>query len=597
MLGLFKSKKVELCVTLLDCKAVSFTEARGKLIKVGASPSCQIHIDGEIPVLFDIKQDKDTSVLITAIAAKDVLINSVPLTGTVKVDSICTFQYQDNIYYLIFSQDALEKARNANFSNWLIFQAQTGRIEDEVSFDRIKLSIQNKAITGDGIAICPKGMEQGFFFNNVFAKEGAGGLTAAESFSNSMSPVYSQSLVSPVQSDTVDSVTCPLCWLKFDIGDAMNIATHESLRNDPVLGHSEMLRFLPTEFTMDGIAIDPSGMPSPDIACPHCRKKLPGGFFDLESRIFSIVGAPSAGKSYYLSVLIKQLQNSLYKNFGIALKDLDPTGNILLTQMRNRLFSAEKPEDAILAKTALEGSMYERYPRFGKMVALPKPMTYSLSPQGVSGDETSVIFYDNAGEHFEPGLDLEESPGAMHVASSAAIFFLFDPASNRGFKKLLPNHPDPQLTITGRLDQQDTILSEMDIRIKRILSLSASAKIDTPLAIIIGKYDIWKDLLDYKIQDPVVGGKLDLDVIEKNSQALKNFLMGIEPAIVASALSISTNVRFFALSALGHSPIKIEEGPYAGKVAPVPHLLNPLFTEIPTLWALSQTTNLIPTVQ
>lgn len=102
-----------------------------------------------------------------------------------------------------------------------------------------------------------------------------------------------------------------------------------------------------------------------------------------------------------MSVLIKELQGSLYRNFGITLKDLDPSGNMLLTQMKNRLFSAKRPEDAILAKTALEGAMYERYPRFGKMVALPKPMTYSLSADGMA--ETSIIFYDNAGEHFEPG--------------------------------------------------------------------------------------------------------------------------------------------------------------------------------------------------
>ena len=35
----------------------------------------------------------------------------------------------------------------------------------------------------------------------------------------------------------------------------------------------------------------------------------------------------------------------------------------------------------------------------------------------------SLIFYDNAGEHFEPGIANEESPGTLHVASSSGIFF------------------------------------------------------------------------------------------------------------------------------------------------------------------------------
>ncbi|MFR6032928.1 MAG: hypothetical protein ACLUKN_06930 [Bacilli bacterium] len=43
-------------------------------------------------------------------------------------------------------------------------------------------------------------------------------------------------LTVPILPESSVAVTCPLCWLKFDIGDAMSIAVHESLRGDPVLG-------------------------------------------------------------------------------------------------------------------------------------------------------------------------------------------------------------------------------------------------------------------------------------------------------------------------------------------------------------------------
>ena len=294
-------------------------------------------------------------------------------------------------------------------------------------------------------------------------------------------------------------------------------------------------------------------------------------------------------------MLIRELQNSLFKNFKITLKDLDPSGNMLLTQMKNRLFSAKNPEDAILAKTALEGAMYERYPRFGKIVALPKPMTYSLSRGGEV--KNSIIFYDNAGEHFEPGLDIEESPGAMHVASSAAIFFLFDPPSNRNFKLALEGYPDPQLTIDGRIDQQDTILSEMEVRIKRILSIESSRRIETPLAVIIGKCDMWLQLLKKPLLNTIEGGKLNLSAVDANSQTLREFLLEIDPSIVSNAESISTNVKYFALSALGHSPMVIQEGANIGKIAPIPEKLNPINVEIPSIWALSQTSDLIPTMR
>lgn len=510
-----------------------------------------------------------------------VRVNSVSFTSPVELGEIATFGVGENLFYIASSARRVADFAKIDVSKWLLFYAETGMIEDEMPFERLKDGVLSRGLSGEGMAVCPSNFDVGFMFGSVFA-DGAdasgmgGGVRAA-----------------PALAESVVAATCPLCWLKFDVGDALSIAAHESLRGDPVLGEDEMLRFLPTSFNEDGVALDPMGTPSPDVACPHCRKKLPPNYFDYEQKIFSIVGAPSSGKSYYLSVLVGELQASLFRNFAVVMKDLDPTGNMLLTQMKNRLYSAKRPEDAILAKTALEGAMYERYPRFGKMVSLPKPMTYALSKDG--GRKTSLVFYDNAGEHFEPGLDLEQSPGALHVASGAAIFFLFDPAASREFKARLGDHPDPQLAISGRLDQQDTILAEMDVRIKRIRALGSDRKIDTPLAVLVGKYDIWRHLLDAQLPQAVCDGMLDLEAIGKASGILRGFLMSVVPNIVAQVESISSNVRYFAVSALGHSPQMIESGFCAGKIAPVPGKLNPINVEIPALWAISQTTNLIPT--
>lgn len=141
-----------------------------------------------------------------------------------------------------------------------MFYAENGRIEDEVPFGRIRPSVLNRGLDGTGIAICPKGFETGFMFSSVFKTGGAG-----------------ENVSVPLLPESAQAVTCPLCWLKFDVGDAMSIAVHESLRGDPVLGPDEMLRFLPTSFNEDGVPLDPAGMPAPDIACPHCRRRLPPG--------------------------------------------------------------------------------------------------------------------------------------------------------------------------------------------------------------------------------------------------------------------------------------------------------------------------------
>lgn len=562
-------------LALVDCADASYSVASKFPTLIGGQEDCSLKIDGA-DFKFEVSAEKSGGLTAKLLERGTLLVNGIEPTDSFDVDAVCTLQFGERLFYLISDKDAFERAKRMDVSKWLVFYAENGRIEDEVPFGRIKSSVLNRGLDGTGIAICPKGFETGFMFSSVFKTGNA-----------------SETLSVPLLPESAQAVTCPLCWLKFDVGDAMSIAVHESLRGDPILGSDEMLRFLPTSFNEDGVPLDPAGMPAPDVACPHCRRRLPPGYLELDNRIFSIVGAPSAGKSYYLSVLIKELQGSLYRNFGITLKDLDPSGNVLLTQMKNRLFSAKRPEDAILAKTALEGAMYERYPRFGKMVALPKPFTYSLSEDGKP--ETSIIFYDNAGEHFEPGLDIEESPGAMHVASSSAIFFLFDPVSNRNFKRLIGQHPDPQLNIGGRIDQQDTILSEMEVRIKRILSVEPSKRIDTPIAIILGKCDIWRNILKENLENPIKDGYLDLSIVDSNSEKLRRFMLSIDPSIPSGAQTISSNVRFFALSALGHSPEMLTLGECAGKIAPIPEKLNPIDVDIPTIWALSQTTNLIPT--
>lgn len=562
-------------LALVDCADASYSFASKFPALIGGQEDCSLKIDGA-DFKLEVSAEKSGGLTAKLLERGTLLVNGIEPTDSFDVDAVCTLQFGERLFYLISDKDAFERAKRMDVSKWLVFYAENGRIEDEVPFGRIKSSVLNRGLDGTGIAICPKGFETGFMFSSVFKTGNA-----------------SETLSVPLLPESAQAVTCPLCWLKFDVGDAMSIAVHESLRGDPILGSDEMLRFLPTSFNEDGVPLDPAGMPAPDVACPHCRRRLPPGYLELDNRIFSIVGAPSAGKSYYLSVLIKELQGSLYRNFGITLKDLDPSGNVLLTQMKNRLFSAKRPEDAILAKTALEGAMYERYPRFGKMVALPKPFTYSLSEDGKP--ETSIIFYDNAGEHFEPGLDIEESPGAMHVASSSAIFFLFDPVSNRNFKRLIGQHPDPQLNIGGRIDQQDTILSEMEVRIKRILSVEPSKRIDTPIAIILGKCDIWRNILKENLENPIKDGYLDLSIVDSNSEKLRRFMLSIDPSIPSGAQTISSNVRFFALSALGHSPEMLTLGECAGKIAPIPEKLNPIDVDIPTIWALSQTTNLIPT--
>jgi hypothetical protein len=162
--------------------------------------------------------------------------------------------------------------------------------------------------------------------------------------------------------------------------------------------------------------------------------------------------------------------------------------------------------------------------------------------------------------------------------------FLFDPFNNPEFRRRISDRTDPQLE-KPVIDQQSIILSEMKVRIAKLLKLSVTEKIETPLAILVGKSDAWIHLLGAEtLRDPVNAGHLDLEAVRHNSNLVRALMKGICPSIVANAESISHNVLFFPVSAFGHAPVKLGPGDYA----PDPALLKPFMVEIPALWILSQ---------
>lgn len=389
---------------------------------------------------------------------------------------------------------------------------------------------------------------------------------------------------------------CPVCWLRFDAGDVMSIASHPDLMGDPILGRDVMLRFQATRFNARGQALDDKGMPCMHLACPHCRHKLPPRFLEMESLIFSIIGAPSSGKSYYLASFIHEMAYNTAPEFNLAWRDADPAGNSMLNDVSNRLFAAASPQQAYLSKTDLEGALYEEFYRHGRMVKLPKPFVYNLSKVKSKQPPLSLVFYDNAGEHFEPGRNNEDSPGAMHVAVASGIFFLFDPTTCPTFRKLITHIEDPQLNTGGmQLDQQSVIMAETESRIASILNISPGEQISTPFAVLIGKCDLWEDYLSTpegggKPLLPVVNdGKLIRENVEANSMRLRKILMKLAPAICTTAESISDNVCYFAVSQLGSSPVTFEdEITGVTRVGPDPARIAPRYMCDATLWMLSQ---------
>ena len=384
---------------------------------------------------------------------------------------------------------------------------------------------------------------------------------------------------------------CPQCWMTFRPGEVMAIACHEDLRGDPILGPAAMRRFLPRTFDEQGFPTDEMGCSCRDLACPHCRHQLPLELFRLPFHILSLVGIQRSGKSYYLAILARILSQILARDFAIRWEDLDPTGNIPLNDLRNRLFAAPDAESAALEKTSLGGVMYTEVHRAGRVVAMPRPFTYRVTQPG--GQQAAFVFYDNAGEHFMPGISVEESPGALHVTEASAILFLFDPLVSTEFRRHLKPGSDPQLELHDVPDIQDVVLDEMRVRFARARGHAARDDLSIPFGVIVGKCDAWIHLLGGReVLRPVVRqGKLDREALAHNSALTRQVLQEHCPEITARLDALSSQTMYFPVSSFGHTPIRTSRG-----VAPDPRQLQPWLAEAPVLWALDQLTpGLIPT--
>ena len=377
-------------------------------------------------------------------------------------------------------------------------------------------------------------------------------------------------------------VICPHCWHRFSSEQILYISTHPSLMGDPVLGANAMKRFSPTKFNALGQALDDMSMAATDAACPHCRLKIPLTVIDEKNLYFSLVGAPSSGKSYFLATLLNVLRRTLPNDFACTLLDVDPELNRVLDSYEETIFhTPRRHEVAVLPKTQQTGDDFVNVVELDNIpVHLPKPFVYELKHlAGNDKEDCNVIFYDNAGEQFEPGADNMINPGTRHMACSDGIIFVFDPINDAMMRDIC-NQDDPQLKTDEHVYEQTKLLSEMIARIRRHRNLSNDAKCAIPLVIAVGKYDAWQQAFPRHLASlPTMDrqpGKLAADwcrnTILDVSFELRELLMKYAPSLISTAEGFFETVYLIPFSSFGcpaSTAVSGQLGVVPGKVKPV----------------------------
>ena len=393
-------------------------------------------------------------------------------------------------------------------------------------------------------------------------------------------------------------IICPHCWEKFPIENILYIAQHlELLGDDVVPGEFEHIRFLPTRFTPEGHAVDARGMTCPDMACPNCHLHIPQTVIDLSALFFSIIGAPASGKSYFLTSMVWALRNRLSSIFNFSFTDADPLVNAVINEYEQQLFLNPHPDEiTVVKKTQLTGDLYREIRLNGMNISLPMPFIFKLQPTGNAVEHhkstRNLILYDNAGEHFQPGREEINQPATRHLVHSNGLIFLFDPSIDAKMRLKCTNE-DPQIEILAdKITNQETLLSEMIKRIRLYSGMKTTDRYNYPLIIAVSKYDLWKDIFPYDLENLTAWSckngefeyKLDINTLLDVSFQMRRILNDILPSFVRTAESFASQVFFFPTSSFGSSSELDEK---SGLLGIRPEKINPIWIDVPILLLLA----------
>lgn len=389
---------------------------------------------------------------------------------------------------------------------------------------------------------------------------------------------------------------CPHCWKSFDHDYILYISVHPSLFGDPILGEYVPKRFVPTVFNQMGQPLDECGLPATEMACPRCHLRIPPGLLDTASLYFSVAGATSSGKSYFLTCLIHQLRKTLPEYFSAAFFDADPRLNETLNSYEKQLFMSLKPNEiTALPATQIAGEGISDRIRLNNIeIELPKPFVFEFRRKD-DVDDLNMIFYDNSGEMFIPGRDEWVNQATFHLSHSNGIMFLFDPTNDAVMRLAMCDERDPQVSKNPRVVDQTILLNEMISRIRRHANMTSAESCNIPLVIVVGKYDTWMkkfpcDIASepYITKEQIADGEEEYVLAKQNilrsSYFLREMMLEYAPGLVNAAESFFKDVFFVPVSNFG----TIAEQNQDGAIGVTPSKIKPVWVDVPLLLLLAK---------
>lgn len=365
---------------------------------------------------------------------------------------------------------------------------------------------------------------------------------------------------------------CPYCFRQVDPRSLTFVCQKQEPKCD-------------NRFTADGrndsAVCGSCGLKTKIRECPECKRRLPPLFGATDSKLFSVVGATSAGKTVFTSVLMKEWRDRIGAPFGSSVAPFGRETVVRWGENVTRIYEQHLPDG-----TDASGRS--------------EPYIFLLDFERGSNRRSSVTlsFMDPPGEHYRDGR-VEQYE--RHIASADGIIVLLDPTIMSGTAGFVdPSQVQTAPSIGGGVDRPDNgvvvdnvkeFIREFrddgrDNRFGRFVNrvTGTRAKIDVPVAVVIAKIDAVEDgvgELGSHLGDVGHDGFYNAADAERVHQLVRGLLIDWDGTNIDTTLQAAfSNYRYFAASALGH-PV---QGNQANSVG-----VQPMRIADPLLWLLSET--------
>lgn len=285
--------------------------------------------------------------------------------------------------------------------------------------------------------------------------------------------------------------------------------------------------------------------------CPVCHEPLPDGWRTFDVTTIAMCGARASGKSVYISVLVQQLKRWLSDTMRTAMR--------FPLRESEEIYNESYFKPLYAAGATLQGTP-----------DLPPPIVLELGQ--LKGLRRVLVIRDIAGEMIQDvGPDTPKR--LRFLVNADAIFFLFDPRAVQSIERMLQGIADAEAERKERLHPEQILanLHEVAGAVRQ-----GGADQLPPVGVILCKFDVlqrelrklgdgeWDELLSnpgaaYMRDQSLVSTGYDEADAELLSLEVRSLLdkLGAQHflnAVTRTPRGLEQQHRFFAVSALGHTP-------------------------------------------